>query len=241
VLRARRPRRALVSDSPAGRLLGNLLAVMNATGDDAEDAYKAALKELRGDPEGVVVELVRAESASDPQDYPSRWALVHAAAELRHPATLPFLRNLALTPLPPEEIKDPHSFSIIEEETILRTTAVEAVGRLAVDGRREALDALFEILDQQPSLSIRRAAVQSILKSPRGRRLRGRVTESLPKEQQFLLDLKPTDVTDVPQIKRPERQLSESGRQAKVEGPPNLPGADPQVEERPRTRPPRRR
>jgi hypothetical protein len=56
---------------------------------------------------------------------------LRAAAELQHPAALPFLFNLVLTPIPPEESPDPHSFSTVAEETILRTTAVEGIGHLA--------------------------------------------------------------------------------------------------------------
>jgi hypothetical protein len=80
-------------------------------------------------------------------DYPTRWAHVHAASELRHPAALPFLRNLILTPIPPEESPDPHSFSTVGEETILRTTAVEGIGYLA-RGRADATEMLFEALRQ---------------------------------------------------------------------------------------------
>jgi hypothetical protein len=129
---------------------------------------------------------------------------------LRHPAALPFLRNLILTPIPPEESPDPHSFSTVGEETILRTTAVEGIGYLA-RGRADATEMLFEAL-RQPSLSIRRAAVQSLLATVRGRRLRARIARALPEEHQFLLDLKAVSVRDVPQIRNPERHLSEAGR-----------------------------
>jgi hypothetical protein len=203
-------------------LLQNFFVAMNAAGDDAEEEYRRVLADLRRQAELVVVEIARAQGDCNARDYPTRWAHVHAAAELRHPAALPFLRNLILTPIPPEESPDPHSFSSVGEETILRTTAVEGIGYLAKD-RADATEALFEAL-KQPSLSIRRAAVQSLLATSRGRRLQARIRKALPEEHQFLVDLRAVDVRDVPQIKRPERHLSEAGRRGGIAPAPSLPG-----------------
>jgi len=215
-------------DSPARTLLGNFFAAMSGDGDDADDQYRRALTDLRKHVDLVVVEIARSHSYCNARDYPTRWAHVHAASELRHPAALPFLRNLILTPIPPEESPDPHSFSTVGEETILRTTAVEGIGHLA-HNRADAIEALFEAL-RQPSLSIRRAAVQSLLASPRGRKLRARISKSLPEEQQFLLDLKRIDVRDVPQIKNPERHLSEAGRRGGIAPAPSLLGDEAKTE-----------
>jgi hypothetical protein len=215
-------------DGPARVLLANFFAAMGAAGDDADDQYHRALTDLRRHADLVAVEIARSHNDCRARDYPTRWAHVHAAAELRHPAALPFLRNLILTPIPPEESADPHSFSTVGEETVLRTTAVEGIGYLARD-RADAVEALFEAL-RQPSLSVRRAAVQSLLSSPRGRKLRARISKSLPEEQQFLLDLKRVGVRDVPQIKNPERHLSEAGRRGGIAPAPSLPGDEAQAE-----------
>lgn len=231
---------SVFSDSPAGVVLANFLAAMNRTGDDAEETYRRALKQLQTNADLVAVEIARAENDCGERDYPTRWALVHAAAELRNPAALPFLRSLLARPIPPEQSRDPHSFSTVGEETILRTTAVEGVGYLAAEGSREALDALFEFL-KQPSLSIRRAAVQSILSTPGGGRMRRRIASLLPAEHQFLLDLKPVDVRDVPQIEKPQRHLSEVGRRERTEAPPDFPGREPDAEEGGKRRTRRRR
>ncbi len=208
----------------AAVLLGNLFAAMNGSGDDANERYQAALKDLRGSVDLVVVEIARGEKSCDSRDYPGRWAHVHAACELQHRGALPFLRSIVLRPIPPEESTDPHSFSTVAEETILRTTAVEGVGVLARGNAAPALDALFEFLSVD-SLSVRRAAVQCLLHTPRGRRLRKRIENALPESQRFLLNLRPMDVRDVEQIKRPQRHLR-SGLDRKVEAPPGLPERD---------------
>jgi hypothetical protein len=235
---AERPR-VRPADSPAGVLLQNFVIAMNLVGDDAEEAYRRALTDMRKQVDMVVVEIARAQNDCDQRNYPARWAHVHAAAELRHPAALPFLLNVVLTPIPPEQAADPHSFSTVAEETILRTTAVEGIGYLAKD-RTDAVEALFECL-RQPSLSIRRAAVQSLLKASRGKSLRTRIANALPEDQRFLLDLKTPDVRDVPQVKRAERHLSEAGRRAGVAPAPGLPGDEPRVEQSPAPAPKPRR
>jgi hypothetical protein len=220
-LSVRSRERVLGSKSPAGVALANALVAMNRAGVDAEAEYQRALEELRREAPAVAVEIAHASGRCKRDDYPARWALVHVAAELRHPAALPFLRSLVETPIPAERSKDPHSFSSVAEETILRTTAVEGVGGLAREREdRAAVEALWEFL-KQPSLSIRRAAIQSIYAAAgSSKRVRDRIAALLPEEQRFLLDLKPVEVTDVPQVARPQRHLSEAGREGRTEPPP---------------------
>lgn len=219
------------ADSPAAILLQNFLVAMSATADDAEDTYRRALNDMRKRAETVMVAIARAQHDCDRRNYPARWAHIHAAAELRHAAALPFLLDVVLTPIPPEEAPDPHSFSTVAEETILRTTAVEGIGYLAED-RSDAVEALFECL-KQPSLSIRRAAVQSLLKTSRAKSMRARIANALPEDQRFLLDLETPDVRNVPQVKRPERHLSEAGRRAGAAPAPGLPDDEPRAEQSP--------
>jgi hypothetical protein len=66
--------------------------------------------------------------------------------------------------------------------------------------------------------------VQALLATARGRKLRARIARALPEDQQFLLDLKAADVRDIPQVKQPQRHLSEAGKRGGVTSAPNLPG-----------------
>jgi HEAT repeat protein len=208
--------------SPAALLLNDLLAAMNGIGADAEAEYRRLLDAIRKQAPEVVITIARREQECAARDYSTRWGLVFAASELNHPAALPYLSNVVLTPLPAETSRNPHSFSVVAEETILRTTAIEGIGYLAAAGRKEALDTLLSFL-AIPSLSIRRAAVQAILSTPSGRRLRRRVAESLPRDQRFLLDLRRPDVREIPQIRNPEKNLSDAGRRARKEAPADHP------------------
>ena len=153
----------LIGDSPAGVVLQNFLEAIEGAGDEAEDAYERAQEELRRNAPDVTIEIARAMRGCDEEDYPSRWALTYAAGRLQSDSALPLLRSLILTPIPPEKSNDPHSFSTAAEETVLRTTAVDGVRDLVEQGSREAREALFEFLSV-PSLSVRRAAVQAILR-----------------------------------------------------------------------------
>ena len=218
--------RDLFNDNDAARALRDFLAVMYNQSDNAEETYARALERLRSQAEAVVPEIARIEASLRETDYPTRFALIFAASELHHTAALPWLRTVALSRIPSERSNDPHSFSTVGEETILRTTAVDGIGRLAQDNNTQAIDALFECLST-PSLSIRRAATQQLLRTPNIPR--ERISAALPEDQRFLLDLRRTDVREAPQIRNPQQSLA-----PEVEGggftyapPPDRPGDQP--------------
>jgi hypothetical protein len=211
--------RSVIPDGPAGVLLRTFVEAANSEGEDAQAVYEAALEALRQAPEQVAVGIARALGSCPDEDYTLKWTLVHAAAELKDAAVLPLLHELVTTPIPPEVSADPHSYSSVEDETVLRTTAVDGVSEIAARGDERAEGMLFEFLEV-PSISIRRAAVQGLLQSPRGEELRARVAEYLPRDQRFLLELKATRVEDMEQVRDPQRYLSERGRAEPTEQPP---------------------
>lgn len=206
--------------SPVGELVRQVLVTMNASGEDADEAYQRSVAAMREHPVEAVIEIARLESMCLARDYAARSALVYAACELEHRAALPLLKSVVLTPIPPEENADPHA-STVTEETIIRTTAVDGVVILARQGDKDVIDLLFDFLDV-PSMSIRRAAVQGLLASPQADDLRGRIAECLPKNQRFLLDLKKLDVRKAAQIDDPQQHLSEKGREDKKPVAPEL-------------------
>ncbi len=201
--------------------LNNFITAMNAMGIDADSNYKAALRDLRRHSDEVMVAIAERSGACRNRDFPHRWALVYTAAQLRSAVSLPFLRNLVLSPIPAEESRAPHSFSTVAQETVLRTTAVEAVGFLARKRLKKAINALFEFLTI-PSISIRRAAVQSLLAVDK--RLRNKIEECLPKDARYLLDVVPKKVHEVLQIKNPRRHLK--AQIAKKPDPPQIDDKD---------------
>ena len=211
-----------IRDTFAGKLLKNFLEAMNSLGDEAQAIYDEKLKELSKHAEDVLVEIIRAEGAACEDDYPFRWALVHAASELKHPATLKFLRNLVFAPIPPEKSRDPHSFSTIAEETILRTTAVEGVEYLSKAGNEDAQKTLFDFL-KVPSLSVKRASVQAILATVRDKGKLEKLKSALPEDERFLLEIKRVDLKAVPQIEDPQKDLKPDAKDSVKEAPPKMP------------------
>jgi HEAT repeat protein len=210
------------SFSSAGQLLMNYLAVMNGTGDDTEEEYKTAVEALRERAGDVIIEIARLEQSCHLSDYPKRWSLIYAASELQNPVALPLFRSIVLTPIPPERSTDPHSFSTVAEETIIRTTAVDAVAQLAQQGDRFAIELLFDFLSVD-SLSVKRAAVQGLLNVQQGENLRGRIEEQLCPEDRFLLDIRPIDINKVTQIDKPEDDLAEVDAEVEKAVSPDLP------------------
>jgi hypothetical protein len=103
------------------------------------------------------------------------------------------------------------------------------------ESQGEAVEALFRAL-RQPSLSLRRAAVQALLSTKDAKELRPRVSAYLPPEEHFLLELTTPEVSDVPQVERPERFLSEEARRSPSA---KAPGFPVQEESPRRERPPR--
>ena len=193
--------------------ISRYLKTLYATGDDAEQRHTSALEELRRESGEAVVALAKAEACCHLHDHPQRWALIYAATRLDHDAALPYFRELILTPVPLPEARDAHAFSAPREETILRTTAIEGVGRLAKRGNKQALKALLEFLDI-PSISIRRASIQAILSAEPS--YREKIAERIPSDFRYLLDVKPAQVTKVPQVKNPRKHLRDEKPHGKV-------------------------
>jgi HEAT repeat protein len=207
--------------------IGNYLQAAMQVGTDAEKDYQRALAELRRNPEATTVELAAAYGRTHARAYPLRWTLVFAAGELKHPAALAFLNHVVETPIPPEPKEPSHGFSIVGEETILRTTAIDAIGYLASKGNERAIDALLRVL-KQPSISMRRAAVQALRGTKQFRKLKRQIRAELPPDQHFLLTLSTPEVEHVPQVSSPRKFLSEQARSTKTEPAPGLPGSGPQ-------------
>lgn len=210
-----------ISDSPAGLLLQAFLEDMHSSDEDSQEALEESRDRLRKNAAEVVVEIARGLGTCPEDDYELRWSLVHAAAELHDRAALPLLRTLVLTPIPPERSPDPHSFTTVGEETILRTTAIDGLAALTREGDEEVIETMFDFLNV-PSISVRRAAVQALLQSPQADDLRGRIADCLPKEQHYLLEIRPADVREVEQIPEPQQHLSEAGRAADKAEPPRF-------------------
>jgi hypothetical protein len=206
---------------PFAQQIDQYLNTLYASGNDAEQRHAEALDALRRNAGESVIALAKAGACCHKSDYPRRWALVYAAAKMEHDAALPYFRELVLAPIPDPHPRGGHGFSAAREETILRTTAIEGVGRLAERGNGAALQALYEFLDI-PSISVRRATIQAVLKvDPKAR---GKLAKRLPSDCHHLLDVRTIPVKKAPQVKNPRAHLR-SRRPPDKPAPPAVPDA----------------
>ncbi len=222
ILYGKRKNQIQISKSPSGILLRNFLDSMYRQGDNAEEEYQRLQKELTDHAEEVLVEIARASNDCVEQDYAFRLALVQVAAALRHPGALPFFASIVKTPIPSEKSQDPHSFSTVAEETIIRTMAIDGIAEHAKSGNESALNLLIECI-KLPSFSIRRAAIQGIFSTNQADQLKERIKDLLPEDQHFLLNLRRVSVREVPQVKDPTSHLSTKLPEGRVPTPPNFP------------------
>ncbi len=205
--------------------LQDALSALFAGGADAQFRYDQAVDSLNRDPEPMMVAIAAAYGHCLATDYPQRHALVTAASRITLEGALPFLASVALSEIPPEAAKDPHSFSTVAEETIIRTSAVDAIARHATRGFQRAIDLLLRCVES-PVFSIRRAAVTGLMASPEGHRLRPRLEELIPREQHFIFELKRVPVRDAIQVKDPTRHLAKRHEPFQGQKPPIL-GSEP--------------
>ncbi|UUV31120.1 hypothetical protein NQK81_41270 [Amycolatopsis roodepoortensis] len=187
------------SDSEIGELVTQATETMAASGEDAERNYQRSLDRLRERADDVVPALGAQYDALSEEQYLERWGLVQLLTDLRHPAAASVLENVLRQPIPPERSDDPaHGISTVGEEVIIRTTAVEALARLASAGDSAAKELLLRQVRHEV-FTIRRAAVQAIAESG-DTELTGRVREELSgTEDERLLNIRRVDVRGVPQ------------------------------------------
>lgn len=184
------------NDETSGLVL-NALSAMTASGADAERRYQRSLSALR---RNDVVPAVRAQYRElDEDQYQERWSLVQLLADLRAMDAVDALNDILEQPVPDERGSDPvHGVSTVAEEVVIRTTAIEALSRLAADGSGQAANVLLEQLHSDMR-SIRRAAIHAVEDSGDStlvQRMRDRVRGT---EDEWMLELRRPGVGSVPQ------------------------------------------
>lgn len=179
-----------------GGLLGNPLRpvlqqainLMAGVGDEAEEAYQAALAPLRA-AGAVVIPLIQDVYSKLPEDqYLTRWSVVQLVADLQTLDAIGFLERILSTPIPPERSPDPHSLTTVGEEVMIRTTAIEALARLSANGNTQALEAIRQQVRHQ-NRSVRIAAVTTLVEQG-GDSVRQQLADLLPEDERSFVDIR---------------------------------------------------
>ena len=172
---------------------------MGGAGDDAEANYQIALDAMRQNA-AEVVSIVAQEYKDLPENkYLDRWSLIQLLTELRHSASLPILDEILSSSIPSEQSNDPHSFTTVGEEVMIRTSAVEALTQISANGNREALELLMRHI-QHENFSVKRACIQGYLACG-GVNARKTLLEVLPENDRWILNIRREDVRNVPQLR----------------------------------------
>lgn len=178
-------------------LLQEAVQRMNGFGEDAEPKYQqalAAVREAGGDP---IDELGREFAALEQNEYVNRWGVVQLLNDLQDPRALSLLDRIISSPIPAERSRDPHSSSA-GREVVIRTTAVEAVGRLAAAGSTQARDALLKHV-RHAVRSVKIAAALAYLEQE-GARGRKELLRRMAKSDHWMVDIRRVPPREFPAI-----------------------------------------
>jgi len=170
---------------------------MGGAGSEAEDAYRSCVDRLRRK-QKAAINVIEAEYRDMADDaYLDRWSLVMLLVELQDERSLQFFDELLGSPIPEEKSADPHGFSTVGEEVMLRTTAVEGLERMAADGSERAIEVLLKHAGHEV-FSIRRAIAQALVEVG-GEDMRKTLEEKLSPRHRDVLNIRRTDVRKVEQ------------------------------------------
>lgn|SRR5215207_6043931 len=184
-------------DKQLNEHIAKAINLMGGTGDNAEANYQSALADLTSKSQEVVSILASEYKNLPKNQYLDRWSLVQLLVDLKDPSSLPILDEILSSQIPSEESKDPHSFSTVREEVIIRTTAVEALIQIAVDRNTQALELLLKHVQHENS-SVKRASIQGYL-AYGGTEAHETLLRVLPKKDHLILNIHRKDVREVPQ------------------------------------------
>jgi hypothetical protein len=183
---------AAVPLTATSSLVKNAVTQMHTVGGGQ---YTAVLSQLRQSAGDTVATTQRLYTAAPVTSYMERWSLVKVMVDLQHPAALPSLNAIVHTPMPVVQGED--APVVLAEETMIRTTAAEEIGRQAASGEAAALPLLLQNC-QSPIFSVKQASVQAYLATG-GPNARATVDKVLPADQKFVLDIKPLSASQMQQ------------------------------------------
>jgi hypothetical protein len=165
-IRERRTFPDVSGDDRLYRRLTDTLAVMTASGPNADEIYQEALRAQQDDPELVTLAF-KTLDALDEAAYVERWALLQLLIDLQNPVAAEYLAEFVRRPIPAEQSEDPgHGLSTVTEEVILRTTAIEGLARL-LRHEVDTTETLLETIAASDYVAMRRAAWFALAESGR--------------------------------------------------------------------------
>lgn len=165
-------------------LVGEAIARLHSEDCEGQGGYQRAVELLALLDAASSVGAVF--NAAPREDVPLRWSLLYVLAEADDPKAAELFAHIAIEPIRVE--RDPKVCeSLYDGEVLIRTMAIEGLGRLAA---RDAgiIDLLHKVLEAQPDRALRVEAVRAILAA--APKEVERLKKTLPEELHFALTLK---------------------------------------------------
>lgn len=165
-------------------LIGQGVKYLNSAGKEAELNYALVMELLarREDLADTVAELLRRMRSGDA---PLRWSLLHVLGDAGNGSAADYLVRTALEELPPAQQPGEGCEGLHDSELLVRTMAVVALQRVA-SRNREVTGHVLKLISSRPA----RAILIEAVKAGRELGLVDRIREVLPKEDQWMLDLR---------------------------------------------------
>lgn len=186
-----------VTSRPLKIRLEEAVGRMSGLGENAESEYQRALAALRDVADEAIDALRREFEALGTDEYVNRWAVVQLLSDLENPRALTTLDKIIASPLPDNRSQDPHG-SAAARELVVRTTAVEAVSRLAAGGSSEARAALLRYV-RHSVRSVKIAAVLAVVEQG-GSKARKELQGRLAKSDHWMLKVHRVHPRDMPPL-----------------------------------------
>lgn len=189
--------RHLAKDPELANAIVDAINLMGSAGECAEDDYQHGLGVLRRKTKTACRAIAEEYMSLGEQQYLDRWSLIMLLAELGDKGCVKVFAEVLGSKIPEERSKEPHTYSTVGEEIMIRTTAVEGLERLAAEGNDDASAVLWENARHE-NFSIRRAAVQALVATG-GEDVRDKLKSDLPKRYLDVLSVVRRDVREVEQ------------------------------------------
>lgn len=212
----------LYPNTPAGERVKEHMHASMGHGEDAEAKYQESLTKLRAEP-GAADALYETYRKVPAENYMLRSMLTEALKELRLPAALAHLNDIAREKIPADRLPENTEIDTRTDEVVIRITAVEGIAILAANRSTEAENTLLELIGHE-ELTVRQMAARGYLNSPLGHVEEKLLVlrRKLPPAEHWYLTTKTTDIkqvqhpqmppdfklqtgnpTDAPQLKKP--------------------------------------
>ncbi len=192
---------SLFSDSDIGRNLSTLIIALS---NDSKNS-SVILDKLKSNPQECAEELTHAFTKLREIEYNARWLIVYCASQFELPEFIKLLSQIAKSEIPNEKSENIHLFSTVAEETAIRLTAIEGIKNIGQKSYKEAETELLDLL-RVKYLTLNIASCQSLMEI--NNENKKNILDTLPKEKQFITDIKRKDVREIPFIKNTVQKIA---------------------------------